>query len=68
MELKKMTKTYDGKSMKLGGGGRFAKLSDEIQATGKSKASADAIAASIGRKKLGKTNFQKLASNGRKKK
>lgn len=53
--------------MKLGGGGRFAKLRDAIMKEGKSKESAEAIAASIGRKKLGKEKFQSLAAKGKKK-
>jgi hypothetical protein len=66
MATKKISKTYEGKSTKLGGGGQFAKLTDEIQETGKSKQSAEAIAASIGRKKLGNARFNQLAAAGRK--
>ncbi len=47
---------------------RFSKLSDKIQKSGKSKKSADAIAASIGRKKYGKTKMAQMAAKGRKKK
>lgn len=54
------------KSMKVGGGGRFEKLSDKIQAEGNSKEQADAIAAAIGRKKMGKEKFQEAAAKGRK--
>ena len=51
----------------LGSGGRFKQLSNSIQKReGVSKKSADAIAASIGRKKLGKEKFQSLAAAGRK--
>ena len=46
-----------GKSMKLGGGGRFAAL----VASGKSPA----LAAFIGRKKYGKKKFAKLSAHGR---
>jgi len=53
------------KSMKLGGGGRFAKLEKAIAAKGKVKNPA-AVAAAIGRKKLGAAKFQKLAVAGRK--
>lgn len=42
----------------------FDKLSKKIQGEGKSKESADAIAASIGRKKYGKEKFQKAAAKG----
>lgn len=52
-----------GKSMKLGGGGRFAalkkKLAGKVEDPG-------AVAASIGRKKYGKKKFQGLAAKGRK--
>jgi hypothetical protein len=46
---------------------RFSKLSSEIESTGKSKKSADAIAASIGRKKYGKTRMSKMAATARRK-
>jgi len=59
-------KTYKGKSLRLGGGGQFAKMKDAIMRTGKSAASAAAIAASVGRKKYGKAKFQKMASIGKK--
>jgi hypothetical protein len=52
---------------KLGSGTRFKEVSKSIQKSGKSKESADAIAASIGRKKYGKVKFQKMATAGRKK-
>lgn len=45
---------------------KFDKLSKKIQGKGKSKKAADAIAASIGRKKYGKAKFQKMAAKGRK--
>ena len=61
-----MPKTYKGKSLRLGGGGQFAKMVDAIKKTGKSTASAKAIAASVGRKKYGKEKFQKMAITGRK--
>lgn len=57
---------YGKKSMKLGGGGRFAKLVKSLKGKGKSSGAAKAIAASIGRKKYGKSAFQKLAAKGRK--
>lgn len=46
--------------MKLGGGGRFAKLAKKV--------GSPALAAFIGRKKLGKKKFQALAAKGRKRK
>jgi hypothetical protein len=59
---KKSTK----KSMEPGGGGRFDKLSKEIQSEGKSKKAADAIAASVGRKKYGKEQMAAWSSQGKK--
>jgi hypothetical protein len=50
---------------KLGSGARFKALSKKIQKAGKSKDAADAIAASIGRKKYGKKRFQQLAKKGK---
>ena len=47
---------------------RFKKLSRKIQKSGKSKKSADAIAASIGRKKYWKAAFQKMAARWRRRK
>lgn len=44
----------------------FKKLSSKIQESGKGKEAADAIAASIGRKKYGKKKFQKAAAKGTK--
>lgn len=55
------------KSMKLGSGGRFAKLKGELQKEGKSAESAKAIAASIGRKKFGAKKMASMAAKGRKK-
>ncbi len=55
----KKTGKFEGKSNKLGGGGRFKQL----EAQGKSPA----LVAYIGRKSLGKKKFQSLAAKGRKK-
>lgn len=53
--------------MKLGAGGRFKKLVATIKARGGKEArNPAAIAAMIGRKKYGKTRFQKMAAMGRK--
>lgn len=49
---------------KLGSGERFQQLKDKLSKQGASDPAA--LAASIGRKKLGKDKFQKLASKGRK--
>ena len=51
------------KSMKLGGGGRFAKLEKSLKGKVKDPA---AVAAAVGRKKYGKEKFQKMAAAGRK--
>jgi histidyl-tRNA synthetase len=51
------------KSMKLGGGGRYEKLVQSLEARGAKDPGA--LAAYIGRKKLGKKKFQSLAAKGR---
>jgi len=53
------------KKPKLGSGQRFKKLAASIEKEGKSKESADAIAASIGRKKYGNKKMNKMAAVGR---
>ncbi len=63
-----MAQSYRGRSLKLGSGGRFQRLVDKLRGQGKSKESAQKIAAMVGRKKLGKARFQKLAAKGRKRK
>lgn len=50
-------KSFRGKSLRLGGGGRFAKLVAHGVPPGK--------AAQIGRNKYGKSGFAKLAALGR---
>lgn len=62
----KKPKTYKGKSMKPGGGGRFARLKDELQTEGKSPESAAAIAAAVGRKKYGNKKMAAWSSQGKK--
>ncbi len=52
-------------SMRVGGGGRFKKLERSLEKRGKSKGSARAIAASIGRKKYGKRKMGRMAAAGR---
>jgi len=66
MPKKKMPKTYKGKSTKPGGGGHFLMVVDALMKEGKSEDAAKAIAATQGRKKLGKKKFQQLAVAGRK--
>jgi hypothetical protein len=63
---KKIADEYKGKSMKPGGGGRYAKLVDDIRKSGKSEKSAKAIAASVGRKKYGSKKMSEMAASGRK--
>jgi len=55
------------KTMEPGGGGRFAKMVSGLKKEGKSEESAEAIAASAGRKKYGKSKFQSMAAAGKKK-
>lgn len=55
-----------GKSMKLGGGGRFATFVAKLKKEGKSEGSAKAIAATVGKKKYGSTQMSKWAAAGRK--
>jgi hypothetical protein len=64
---RKKKKTGGAKSMEPGGGGRFAKMVSGLKKKGKSEESAKAIAASIGRKKYGKSRFQEMAAAGKKK-
>ena len=59
-------KKTGGKSMEPGGGGRFAAMVSKLKGKGKSEDSAKAIAASIGRKKYGKSKFQEMAAKGKK--
>jgi len=59
-------KTYKGKSLRKGGGGKFAKMEDALMAKGYSEESAGAITASAGRKKFGAKEFAKMAATGRK--
>jgi hypothetical protein len=51
-----------GKSMEVGGGGRFEKLKSEL--SGKVR-NPGAVAASIGRKKYGRKEMSRMASAGR---
>lgn len=52
----------------LGTGERFAMLVSQMKKRGMDEDRAKAIAAAIGRKKYGKSKFQKMAAKGRKKK
>jgi len=64
--LEKKAKTYKGKSMRLGGGGRFAKFVDSLKKSGKSEEQARAIAYKAGVKKYGKEKMKKMAAAGKK--
>lgn len=63
--LTEQKKAAKKKSMKLGGGGRFAKLKAALAKRG-DISDPGALAAWIGRKKYGKKKFQKMAAKGRK--
>lgn len=52
-----------GKSMKPGGGGRFAKLKGQLAKKGAKDPGA--VAASIGRKKYGQATMSKFSAGGR---
>ncbi len=54
-----------GKSMKLGGGGRFAAIEKKAAASGARNPAA--VAASVGIRKYGKAKMGKMAAAGRKK-
>lgn len=62
-----MAKKGGAKTMEPGGGGRFAAMVGKLKGQGKSEESAEAIAASAGRKKYGKGRFQAMAAAGKKK-
>ena len=62
----KKAKKYKGKSMRPGGGGRFAKLVDKLKSSGKSEESAKAIAAAAGREKYGAAKMKQMAKAGKK--
>ena len=60
-----MADTYKGKSMKLGGGGRFEKGADKLEAKGESAHEAKAVMAIAGRKKYGEQVMSRLAQKGK---
>ena len=62
---RKKTTSSRKKKPTLGSGKRFRSLSAELKKKGAKNP--DALAAWIGRKKLGKKKFQSLAAKGRKK-
>jgi len=60
----KKTGKFEGKSNRLGGGGRFKQVEAKARAAGAKNPAA--IAAIAGRKSLGKAKFQRLATAGKK--
>jgi aspartokinase-like uncharacterized kinase len=66
MAAKKKAKTYKGKSLKPGGGGKFAKMVDTMKKKGVSEEAAKAMAAKAGMKKYGKKKMQSWAKAGKK--
>ena len=65
--MKKKAKTFKGKSLKLGGGGKFAKGVADIMAKGLPKKMVEGIMAIRGRAKYGSKRFNKMAQVGKKK-
>lgn len=61
---KAMPKKFDGKSTKVGGGGRFAMVEAAAKKSGASNPAA--VAASVGMKKYGKEKMASMAAAGRK--
>lgn len=57
-----MKKTYKGKSLEIGGGGRFMRLEDVL--TGKGVRNPSGLAAEIGRRKYYQARFQRLSNKG----
>lgn len=62
----KKAKTYKSKSMRAGGGGRFAQMVDKLKKGGHSEEHAKAIAAAVGRKKYGAKKMASFAKAGKK--
>lgn len=58
-DMTKKTGTFQGKSNKLGGGGRFAQM--------EARGTSPALAAYIGKKLYGKKKMSKMAAAGKKK-
>jgi len=58
--------TYKGKSMALGGGGRFQKGVDSMTAKGMPEKEAKAVMAKAGRAKYGAKKMASMAAAGRK--
>lgn len=58
--------SFEGKSMRPGGGGRFAKGKSELMKKGMNSKSAGAIMAAAGRRKYGAAQMSKFSAAGRK--
>jgi len=65
MKSKSAPKTFKGKPMVLGGGGKFAKGVSDIMGKGMSKVEAAAIMANAGAKKYGQAKMTVLAAKGK---
>ena len=61
-----MASTFQGKSLALGGGGRFAKGVSNLEAKGEPAHEAQAVMAMAGRKKYGAKMMGQLAARGKK--
>lgn len=61
-----MAKTFQGKSMRPGGGGKFAKGVSDMTKKGMPKSEASAIMAKEGRAKYGAKKFAQMGATGRK--
>lgn len=59
-------KSFDGKSMKLGGGGKFAKGVSQMTSKGIPSKEAAAVMAIKGREKYGAAKMNKMAQAGKK--
>ena len=64
--MAKKVKTYKGKSLKPGGGGKFARMVDDMVQKGIPLKRAQAIAAAMGRKKYGMKKMSVMATAGKK--
>lgn len=61
-----MADTFAGKSTKLGGGGRFARLESKLSKKKDGVSNPAAVAASIGRAKYGAKKMASMSAKGRK--
>jgi hypothetical protein len=66
MKAKPKPKTFKGRSLAPGGGGKFAMMESAMMKKGMPKEMADAVAAKAGMKKYGKSKMMAMASAGKK--